>query len=149
MCEFKWQWFGTRGGDNASMTPILTSLAHVLPNLGSYSTTSHSHLSTDSVVCRIDSARFSCNKYCIRARWQPLLLLSYVAFNPRHASSPLLTSVFFTVTRAFPLHSKVQLRIVILETLFNHCCGQWSCLPPSKPNAVLQSTWDSKITCVL
>ena len=56
----------------------------------------------------------------------PLLLLSYVAFNPRHASSPLLTSVFFTVTRALPLHnqcqSKIQLKTVLLETLLHHCC---------------------------
>ena len=54
---------------------------------------------TASVVCRIDMARFGCKKYYIRTRWRPLLLLSYVAFTPRHASCPLLTSVFFTVTR--------------------------------------------------
>ena len=63
-----------------------------------------------SVVCRIDSARFGCDKYCIRNRWRPLLLLSYVALGPRNASSPLLTSVSFTVTRALPLHSSAKAR---------------------------------------
>ena len=33
-----------------------------------------------------------------------------IAFTPRHASSPLLTSVFFTVTRALPLHNCVKAR---------------------------------------
>ena len=40
------------------MTPLLTPSSNVLPNLCSYSLTSHSHLSTASVVCRIDSKRF-------------------------------------------------------------------------------------------
>ena len=110
------------------MTPILTSSSHVLPNLCSYSLTSHSHLSTASVVCRIDSARFHCNKYCVRTRWRPLLLLSYVAFNPRHASSPLLTSVFFLhccqcAPFAQQCQGQVQLSIALLKTLLHDRCG--------------------------
>ena len=38
MCEFKWQWFCTGGGANASMTPMLTfpaaRAAHPLPTSG-------------------------------------------------------------------------------------------------------------------
>ena len=121
MCEFKWQWFCTWAGD------ILTSSSNVLRNLCSYSLTSHSHLSTVSVVCRIDSARFGCSKYCIRTRWRPLLLLSYVAFSPRHASSPLLTSVFLIVNNALPFaqqcQGQLQLSSVLIETLLRNSCG--------------------------
>ena len=84
---------------------------------------SHSHLSTDSVVCRIGSARFGCDKYCIRTRWRPLLLLSYEAFNLRHASSPLLSSVIFTVMNALPLRRCAKLSIVLLKTLLHDRCG--------------------------
>ena len=42
--------------------PILTLI------VCSSSLTSHSHLSTASVVCAINSGRFGFNKYCIRTR---------------------------------------------------------------------------------
>ena len=104
------------------MTPVLTSSSCTLPNLCSYSRTSQSHLWTASVVWAIDSGRFGCNKYCIRTRCRPVMLLSNVAFNARHASRPLLTSVLFTVTRSLPLcQGKIQLRIVFLATLFTQC----------------------------
>ena len=44
-----------------------------MPNLCLYFLTSHSDLSTASVVCRFDSAPVGCNKYFIRTRWRPLL----------------------------------------------------------------------------
>ena len=103
------------------------------------------------VVCRIDSERFGCNKYCIRTRWRSLLLLSCVAFSPRHASSPLLTSVFFAVTRRF-LCTAMPRQSTGEDCDPPHCVQPllrlWSCLPPSQPNAVLQSTWDLQIPCM-
>ena len=65
MCEFRWQcfFFGTDGGANARMTPILTFSSKILPNLCSHSLTSHSQRSTLSVVCATESARFGCNRY--------------------------------------------------------------------------------------
>ena len=152
MCEFKWQWFCTCDGANANMTPILTSSSNVLPHLCAYSLTSHSHLSTVSVVCRIDSARFGCNKYCIRTRWRPLLLLSYVGVQ----SSPRFKSIVdFSVLHchqctffAQQCQGKIQLRIVFLETLIHHRCG-CDLVFSSQPSAVPQSTRDSRIPCTL
>ena len=134
------------------MTPILASSSRFLLNLCSYSLTSHSHLSTSSVLCRIDKERFGCNRYCIRTRQRPLSLLSYVAFSPRHASSPQLTLVFFTVTRALPLHKsakgKAQLRILILENLFHHCCGCDLVFLHRSPTQCFNRLGGSQIPCV-
>ena len=103
-CEDKWApYFGKR--DHAATTDFTSQFR---PNLCSYSLTSHSHLSTASVgdLCGC------CHTY-----------LSVLV----QTSSPLLTSVIFTVTKgasfAQQCQSRIQLRIVILETLFHHCCN--------------------------
>ena len=108
--------------------------------------TSHSHLSNASVVCRIDSARFCCNKYSIRTLWRPLLLLSCVTFK----SSPRFKSIVdFGVLHCYQCASfaqqcqgQVQLSIVFLKTLWHDRCGCWHLA--SEPSAMLQSTWDSQ-----
>ena len=111
-CELNSQWFCTCDGAKANMTAILTFSSDVLSNLCSYVLTSHSQLSIVSVVCKIDSTRFHCNKHCIRIRCRSWLLLSYVAFNPRHTSRSLWTSTFFTVIKALPLYNNAKTKYI-------------------------------------
>ena len=57
------------------------------------------------------------------------------AFSPRHASRPLLTSVFFTVTMALPSHNSDRAKHSLLDG------GSLQSLP----SGVLRSIWDSPV----
>ena len=76
----------------------------------------------------VESTRhvWAITSFCIRTRWRPLLLRSYISFNTRHASSPLLTSVFFTVTNERPMHNSAKARFswaLCSSKLLHDRCG--------------------------
>ena len=117
MCEFEWQWFCTDGGVSARKTLTLTSSSNAFPNFCSYSL----HVTLPAFE------RLS------------LVRLHRVAFSPRHASRPLLTSVFFTVTKALPSHNSDRAKHSLLDG------GSLQSLP----SGVLRSIWDSPVSRIL
>ena len=80
------------------------------------------HLSTASVVCRIDSARFGCNKYCIRTRWRPF----FVAVTCSVQSSPRFKSIVdFGVLHGYQcasLAQQCQGQVQLSSVLLKLCC---------------------------
>ena len=156
MCEFEWQWFCTDGGVSARMTPILTSSSNAFPDFCSYSlhvtlpaferlsmvrlhrsvsavTSNASVLAVAPVVDVTRSVLFFFGRRRMKTQSHP------EAFSPRHASRPLLTSVFFTVTNSLPSHNSDRAKHSLLDG------GSLQSLP----SGVLRSIWDSPVSRIL
>ena len=113
MCEFEWQWFCTDGCANARMTPILTSSSNAFPNFCSYSL--HVTLPAFERLSMVRLHRSVSAVTSIASVLAVALVVDPVAFSPRHASRPLLTSVFFTVTKALPSHNSDRAKHSLLD----------------------------------
>ena len=107
------------------MTPILTVFVQRLAeSLFVFTPVAFTSLDFFS---RLQQNVLGCGRNCIRTRWRALLLLSYVASSPRHASVRCgrrgAIHRHQGVSFAQQCQSNATLKIVLPETQFHHCDG--------------------------